>query len=519
MYIYIHKLEQSTIQSAIDMLDAYRQRQVQIDRDLYLRNQIMMIEQQLQRHSEVLTPTRQLQQQQQQQQQDLLLSPALVRHRQLLHMELLAAQKEVEVEALQEILQTEEKIRNSQFSTSGEEMMDNRLHVLNNSHNHTPLPRQILSDTNYTEYSPSRPSLHVSTHGTPSAAAASSVSSEYQRISDEERTLAHLEAIAGYLQRVKRKDIDDGLYLDPHSKQTASPQRFQHFMEASSAADDELVKVSHEEKLNQAAILNSIAKENSTKKAAEQRWKDREDSLKGDVKIQATNEADKQRSDESIISEDGYRACDTTRNIAALFETLKKSSPLLYPPDSHIETSSTQGYNSPQTAAISQAENCERAQLEHSEAAEIFQLMQRLKQDDGIELSPGEDDYDDNSLERQSDEDSAGYQHIVEGQSNQDSSRYKFSGNSGTYANVKRSASAPLVLSRDDYWWPNPVSIQKERRARLSSRAERHASDKVLPLAKRLKLDPEVRAATAGDNCIVFLLYNYYSHYFKFLIL
>ncbi len=91
---------------------------------------MLMIEQQIQRQSEVMTPTMQ--------QQNLLLSPALLRHRRLQQLELLAAQEQLEEDTLQNALQTEEILGGCHFSPSTEDMIV----VLQCIRRHTVYPLQ-----------------------------------------------------------------------------------------------------------------------------------------------------------------------------------------------------------------------------------------------------------------------------------------------------------------------------------------------------------------------------------------
>ena len=132
-----------------------------------------------------------------------------------------------------------------------------------------------------------------------------------------------------------------------------------------------------------------------------------------------------------------------------------------------VESSSADGCGVSPIAAATRQENRTPLQLDHMEAAEIFQLIQRLKEDYGIGVSPGDCAYDNADTAAQSEEDSEGGQDILEGQSEKNSVEYQNLSNdlsSKAEEKLMRPSHdkpiAPLLLSHDDYWWPSPTSLK-----------------------------------------------------------
>jgi len=321
-----------------------------------------MIEQQIQRQSEVMTPTMQ--------QQNLLLSPALLRHRR---------------------------------------------------------------------------------HSIPSAAVVGT-GGEQDR-SSEASTETHIEDRVG--------DMDERISLELQQSMMEPPTKYKYLMESS--AEEHYGHILQEDSLIQATTLQS-EEENSTEKAEGQGWKSTADSYQDNIPIDQINEDTNQQNSIS----------------------LPKASDLL------PESSSTDGCGLSTIAAATRPENGTPLHLDHSEAAEIFQLMQRLKEDDGIGVSPGDYAYDNAGTAEHSEEDSEGDRDILEGQSEKDSVEYQnLSNDVSSKADEKLMRPshdkpiAPLLLSHDDYWWPSPTSIEKKKAS------DGHKKDKLPCSAKRLKLDPK----------------------------
>ncbi len=204
--------------------------------------------------------------------------------------------------------------------------------------------------------------------------------------------------------------------------------------------------------------------EDSTEKAEGQGWKSTADSYQDNIPIDQINEDTNQQNSISLPkASDASKVKDWTqrkkKGIAALVEALLKSTS----ETKHLlpESSSTDGCGLSPIAAATRPENGTPLHLDHSEAAEIFQLMQRLKEDDGIGVSPGDYAYDNAGTAEHSEEDSEGDRDILEGQSEKDSVEYQnLSNDVSSKADEKLMRPshdkpiAPLLLSHDDLHFP-----------------------------------------------------------------
>jgi hypothetical protein len=256
-----------------------------------------------------------------------------------------------------------------------------------------------------------------------------------------------------------------------------------------SSAEEHHDHMLQEDRLAKEVTLHS-QEENSTKTALRQGW------------IPETNHQNStslpKADDDASEVKNGMQ--EKKRSVAATFvETVPK-----LPSETmsrHIESSSTYTSGVSHIVAAAQLEHGAPLQLDHSEAAEIFQLMQRLKEDDRVGVSPGDYyAYDDSDTAEQSEEESLGDQEVVEGQSGSNFfDQQSLSNDLSSKAEETlirpshEKPMVPLLLSHDDYWWPSLTSIENESAARVSSKIHgKNDKDKLPSSAKRWKSDPKV---------------------------
>lgn len=244
--------------------------------------------------------------------------------------------------------------------------------------------------------------------------------------------------------------------------------------------------------------------ENSTKKALDQGWRPETNKLNSISLPKADDDATKVKIDMQ----------EKKGSMAAFVETVlklpSKTKTCL------IESSSNDASGLSHVVAAAQPENRAPLHLDHSEAAEIFQLMQRLKEDDKIGVSLGDYACEDSDTAEQSEEESVGDQEIFEGQSENDLLEYQsLSHDFPSKADEKLirpshdKPMVPLLLTHDDYWWPSPISIENESAARVSSKIHRNDTDKLPSSAKRLKSDPKV---SCSPSVFTFFSQRYVWH-------
>jgi len=439
-------VQERNLQSALDMFHR-RQFQIDLERDFHLRNQIMF-EQQVQQRAEAALA--------QQQHELLLSSPTFARHRQ--------QRQQIEASLVQQINSPGMSNNNNNqsqttFGPVGNNEISNESSPPAASQSHPKSPRY---EEDFIELL--------------SGAASSS-----------ERGPPLYESIADILEKMKRNEAEQK--ISQVRTETFLPQAMGSYSAVEKQVEAPQEKVG----------LDSVAEETHTQKLVSSATLFPGDEKEGYVvdsppsdqkapdEINAGHAISFPENGNMRSPADEERPVHDTRNIDVLIATLQRS-PLAPLPDAPVDPSPN--VDQPSLPTIAEADSS--SEVRPPPDARLFQLIQQLDHELGQTKSADalpENDMSDSPVEGDSEEE------YSEDLSQEDAVSDEFMGSveDDIETNISNQviSAAPLVLSKDDPWWPTKKHIMRERRLRASGGHHQSKVPAIPPLNKRLKLNPE----------------------------
>lgn len=439
--------QERNLQSALDLMYQRRQFQIDLERDFHLRNQIML-EQQIQQRAEVALA--------QQQHELLLSSPTFARHRQQLH--------QIEASLLHQI------------TSPG---------MLNNNDNQS-----------LTNFAPAGKS-EISNESSPPAAQSHPKSPRYEEnviesltgaASSSERGPRLYESIADILEKMKRNEAEHK--ISQVRTETFLPQAMGSYV-----AVEKLAETPHEEVVLDSGVEETHKPVSSTALFSGDE-KERcvvdiptSDQKQAPDEINAGHAIGLPENGNMRSPADEERPVHDTRNIDFLIATLQRSPLAASLSDAPFDSSPN--VDQPSLPTITEADSS--SEVRPPPDARLFQLIQQLDHELGQTNSSDalpENDMSNSPVEGDSEEE------YSEDRSQEDAVPDEFMGSvedeNDTSTSYQVISAAPLVLSKNDPWWPTTKQIMRERKLRASRRQHQSKNPAIPPLSKRLKLNPEV---------------------------